>query len=309
MAKYTNDVRWSETRARLFRTCRYRYWLNHYLAWEGYLPNAAPEKKQAYLLKKMFPIPMWLGILVHEVIETAIQSFRDKGVMPVLAEMQDDALARFEKQWNDSLKGSWKTNTKLVRLFEHHYGLPASKSVKDTCKVKVMRCLDNFHHHSIAALIATRKPDDFVSHEEMLVFPLKGGEQVTVKMDLAFNAGALLCIPDWKTGKPNAEIANQLTVYAMYAMKQWKRPLNQIRAMPIYLDQFDSTTVDALGEKHRVTMEMVMRQAEVIRTEFAQLKQADAQQNDRSQFQPTANAKACRDCPFKEMCPGAGSKV
>jgi hypothetical protein len=105
-------------------------------------------------------------------------------------------------------------------------------------------------------------------------------------------------------------VADQLTVYAMYAMKKWRTSLESIRAMPIYLDIDDpKADLNELAVRHRITKPMIDIQVGVIKREFSLLQEADAQKADRTAFQTTENTAACRDCPFKEMCPGANQRI
>ena len=59
MAELQNRFTWSRSRAGMFDTCHYRYYLNYYGSWGGWSWNADPRNRRIYILKQLQSRWMW----------------------------------------------------------------------------------------------------------------------------------------------------------------------------------------------------------------------------------------------------------
>lgn len=302
MGKLDNTPSWSESRVKTLRECRRKYWYNYYLAWEGWLRNVSQEKQQAYMLKKMTSLPMWAGSIVHEVIEgylAAMHSRKGQGVIP-LAVLHENATQLLRKGWLDSVNKRWQGNGKAVNLSEHYYeqGIPQEQC--DRYKLKVLRCITAFYKSGILAKMTEAGVDKWLTMEEFQSFTLNTGEIVVVKLDAAFKFGGKVYLIDWKTGRPTDAVVEQLTTYAMYALKMgWAKKPSEIVLVPVFLD-----ADEGVAQELPVTMADLDRQANIIRKEFPMLVESHEVSGDPARFAVTDDENRCKWCFFRKICSG-----
>jgi hypothetical protein len=310
MAELQNKVQWSESRIKMLRECRRKYYLNYYLSWGGWLPTASPECQRAYMLKKMTSLPMWIGSVVHDVIEHVIAYRRAsncKAAMP-LEKAESEAVQALREGWLQSTDKLWKKNPgRAVNLFEHYYDVTIPQSKLDEVKQKVLRCLRAFYASPIGKTVNALQPDDFLTLEDFQSVTLNTGELVAVKLDFAFRQGAQAHLVDWKTGKFTGNVIEQLRTYAIYALKQgWVRRVQDVVIKPVFLDTEDP---NKCAIELAVDMKLLERQADIIRREWPLLLEADEKQGDIAAFPVTNDRSACKYCPFRDMCPGATAEI
>lgn len=306
MAQITNEAQWSESRVKMLRECRRKYYLNYFQSWNGWLNSAPLEKKMAYTLKKMSSIPMWTGSVIHDSIEAGLRIKRSGGT-PKLQDMEDAAIQALRKGWIDSTQKRWEAcPSKALNLFEHYYKVEVPQEKVDGIKLKVLRCLRNLWKSEIWSQIMGLGTQDLVALEEFQSFTMKTGERVSVKIDCGFKKSPLVKLLDWKTGKASAGVIDQLVTYGMYALKMgWVKRLDDLRIVPVYLD----TENGVRSEELSVTMEMCARQASIIQQEYPLLMEADNLQGDINRFPVTDNQHACKFCNFKGICSGANAII
>ncbi|MEC7232177.1 MAG: hypothetical protein VXW31_04490, partial [Planctomycetota bacterium] len=174
-----HELSWSTSRARTFATCRRRYYHDYYLSWLGWGRNADPERRQAYLLKKMTRMPMFAGDIVHRAI---VEYFarRDQGLGWTAEEATAWGVAELRRGYKESRDGGWKARpAKSVRLAEHHYEEErideASGAAGEYGKRYVERigaCLEAFFALPAVAAARDAEPGDWLACEEMSTFEL-----------------------------------------------------------------------------------------------------------------------------------------
>ncbi|MEZ4270358.1 MAG: hypothetical protein R3C68_02630 [Myxococcota bacterium] len=71
-----DKLRWSLSRDRRFADCRRRYYLHHFGSRGGHLPDAPPAVRELYMLKALSNRYMWVGEVVHSLIEMALGGWR-----------------------------------------------------------------------------------------------------------------------------------------------------------------------------------------------------------------------------------------
>jgi len=290
------------------RECAKRYHLNYHTSWNGWLPNASDEQKQAYRLKNLTTFPMFVGTVVHNVIEDAIKDFRRSGIWPTVEDSKKEAIELLRKGWVESANKQWKKEAKKTNFFEHYYNEIPPKNKLEDYKFKALRCIDAFYKCYIFDLMSSLNDDDWIEAEEFQKFSLKGGEEVSVKLDCAFRHDGKVYIVDWKTGKPNKDIVDQVVTYSMYAIKKgWVKDVSDIIIIPVFLSSFDDDPTASLPILE-ITKKQIERQVAIIKKEYPILVEAHKNKDDEDYFEKTTNTSKCRYCQFKEICFPNGMK-
>jgi hypothetical protein len=280
------------------------------VAWDGWLLNAPQEKQRAYMLKNMTNLPMWVGSLVHDIIEDIITVGRKTGVWKTLEQAQHDGIQALRKGWKQSTDKRWQASPKQnINLAEHFYQEEIPSDRLALHKQKVLASLKAFYDCPLFAILQNLEKNDWLSLEDFQKFQLNTGEEVSVKIDCGFRYNGKIYLLDWKTGRVSDTVIDQLTTYAMYALKQeWIDKPENIIIIPVYLAAYAE-----LGEKAmphlEVTIQHMKRQAGIIRSEYPLLAEAFANKDDPSCFPKTDNEQACTKCFFRDVCEGAKTEV
>lgn len=310
MGKIEQTYAWSESRVKCLRECAWKYHLTYHIAWEGWLTSAPQEKQRAYMLKNMTNMPMWVGSIVHNIIEEVITIGRQTGVWRTLEQAQHDGVQALRKGWKQSIDKRWQGNSKKnINLAEHFYQEEIEKDKLNSFKQKVLASLKAFYEMPLFEVLRSLKKEDWLTLEDFQKFKLNTGEDVAVKIDCGFRYNKKVNLLDWKTGRVSETVIDQLTTYAMYAIKQgWVDKPEDIVIIPVYLAAYSE-----IGEKATphldVTMQHMKRQAGIIRSESILLTKAFENKNNPSYFEHTDNENACQRCFFREMCRGAKNEI
>jgi len=298
------QVAWSHSRIRTFKTCMRRYYYHYFLADNGWMESAGPERRKAYLLKKLSGLPLWTGDIVHTIIEHVIHGLRTRGELVTLDKARAHAVKLLRKGWVESVKGLGRRHpSKFLLLSEHYYGPKPSKEKCEEYKQRVLRCLHNFYHGAVMQRLRQAGPADYLTAEEFLKFRTRQGAVVSVKLDLAIRADGTAFLVDWKTGKPSADVAEQLCAYAMYAIKAgWAKDPEGLCCCPVYLNTEDQSR--AMPEVP-FTWDDLGRKAGCIQKEYEELVRVEGLKNDMGAFPTCDDLNECKWCPFREICEGA----
>ncbi len=287
------------TRHKSFRDCLRHYYLNYYAYWNGWSPDAPDDARLIYRLKKMQSMPMWMGDIVHRMIERIIADMRNDETRS-LEEYQNQARKLMNKEYLASTEGKWRWKPKYnLNLFEHYYGEDISQEERVEARDKVFRCLDNFMGSDIYERLARLKPGEWKSVEQLDQFDV-GDYPVFVKIDCAVQTKDGLAIIDWKTGKQTDDTDTQLGCYALYAFNQWHIPLEEQRLVSYYLDPDEVATVTPTAEQLIDTKDFILQSA----GEMAERLEGSLDENiaREENFPMTDKEYLCKRCFFRERC-------
>lgn len=303
MGELQQTYAWSNSRVRLFRECKYKYYLHYILSWTGWNKNAPPEKQKAYLLKNLSSIPMWAGSIVHDIIETVIKNGRQTKKWMSRKDAKEMAVQALRKGWKQSKNEMWKLKVKgNLNLKEHYYNEDIGRDYTDLYKQKILACIQAFYDFSFFGIICSLPNKDWLSLEDFQSFQMKNGEKVAVKIDCGFRYKNRVVLLDWKTGKLDNNVIDQLTVYAMYAMKMgWAKGPEDIIIVPVFLAAYAQDPMCAVPEL-TVTMPMIKKQANIISQEYPMLLKAHENKDNPDFFEATDNKQRCQWCNFRDMC-------
>jgi len=288
----------------------WRYFLNYYQSWEGWYPDAPIEKRQAYICKNMTNIPMWAGSIVHDEIEEIIKEIRASGECRDLSSAQHNSIQALRRGWIQSKNKKWENSPKKnINLAEHYYDEEVSQDRLDETKAKILLCLKAFYDSDIFRIMHEVPKDDWLSLEEFQKFSLKTGEEVSVKIDCGFRYKGKILLFDWKTGKVNSSVIDQLVTYAMYAIKVgWTSTPDNIVIVPVYLAFYHKDPNNAIP-KLSVSMNKIKSQTKVIQEESKLLAKAHENRNNPEFFTHTDDPESCKRCHFRGICSGADTEI
>ncbi len=311
-----HELSWSTSRTRTFDTCRRRYYHDYYLSWLGWSRGADPDRRRAYLLKKMTRLPMLAGDIVHRAIAEWFAR-RDQGLAWSREEATAWAVTELRRGYKESRDGGWKARpAKSVRLAEHHYSEPRIDEADGSAAVygkryveRIEACIASFFEDPALADLRASEPADWLACEEMSTFELFDTKIFAIPdfayLDRVRGEGSNephVRIVDWKTGAPSDADRFQLEVYAFYARERWKVDPQATTAVDVYLQD-------------RTTSEVRVTEADLDRT-LADIEQALARMKavhfdaDRSVGDPEAfpmvdegaAAHVCGSCNYRELC-------
>lgn len=292
---------WSQSRIKLFRDCGRKYYYNYILSWGGWDKNATKEQKEAYLLKNMTNQYMWVGSIVHEVVEKIVKSYKINKKWISMQDAKDMGITLLRSGWISSTKKEWKDDPKSVNLFEHFYEQPMDENKIRACKTKVLTCIENFYNSKLIEIVSQLKEEDWISLEDFQNFKMDDGSEVSLKIDLGFKYQQKIFLIDYKTGKINDSVIEQLITYAMYCLKKkFTSKVSEILIVPVYLMMENRDLI-----KLEVSKQQILNQATIIRNESKILKNIHEKKNDLSVFEMTDDLKKCNYCQFKKVCPGS----
>lgn len=262
------------------------------------------------MLKNMTNLPMFIGSVVHNVIEEIITTGRKTEKWMTLEQAQKIGVQALRKGWKQSTDKRWQENPKHnINLAEHFYQEEVDKERINSFKQKVLSSLKAFYDMPLFEIMKGLDKDAWLTLEDFQKFQLNTGEEVTVKVDCGFRYDGKVYLLDWKTGKVSDSVIDQLTTYAMYAMKQgWAKKSDDMVIIPVYLAAYSE--LGELAMPHLdVTMQHMKRQAGIIRSEYPLLAEAFKNKDNQDYFKHTDNERACKGCFFRDICSGAKTEI
>lgn len=302
--KLVNELTWSVSRDKLFRTCERAYYYQYYGAWGGWERNAPDQTRKLYILKNIKSLPMWAGEVVHSVIAESLRRYAMKKTSLTAAALQADARRKLRNGWVESVNKDWLTQPKKTNLHELYYGNGKSLPKEDTERVrkKVNDCLANFADSTIlkeilAASYLNWKPVDVLDS-----FLLEDSLKVWCALDFAFiEPTGELKVVDWKTGAERGdELQMQLACYAMYALNKWHTEVDNQKLTAVILPESARESRYAMDEQTLVeTRNKILESASEMRAKLTDIEKNIA---DEANFAKCENDKICAGCKFKEVC-------
>ena len=301
MAEFKNQFSWSFTRHKNFHECRRRYYYHYYGSWNGWSNDAPDQARLAYRLKCMQSLPMWLGDLVHRMIERVLGDLRNQEVNTV-EKYQKQLRGWMNKEYAQSTEKKWMWKPKYnLNLFEHYYGEEISAEQRAAARDKVYGCLQHFLQSAVFTRLGKLRPTEWKTIEKLEQFEV-GGQTVFLKIDCATQAGGLTTIYDWKTGAQADDTAAQLACYALYACHAWRVPVESQRLVSYYLDP------DTVRERVPTAEELIDTKEFILASMREMIGALDGGvEKNRATMEnfPMTDARGqCRRCFFREMCYG-----
>ncbi len=309
MKEIKNELTWSISRAQLFQECQRAYYYNYYASWGGWKKDAPADVRLAYLLKNLQRLVQWAGTIVHETIKEALANTAVHGEKLPLAKLQENAVQKMRNGWKEALDKEWISSPKKTNIFELYYGdgenygacrrLP--RETTDAIKQRVLDCMEGFFYSPAVREIYQTSPEQWLAIDALDSFQIDD-IKVWCAPDFAFkDAAGLFHILDWKTGSENTRtISQQLACYALYSMKKWEIPLEQIRIQGVFLKDGGRVQNYQLNAE---TIEAVQKQIQdsyrSMQEKLSDVKENLAKEED---FPRRLVESRCENCPFRRIC-------
>lgn len=300
-----NQLTWSVSRDRLFRQCKRAYYYNYYGSWGGWDSGADSRTRKIYILKNMQSLQMWAGGVVHETAAEALRRYAAKHAEIDKNRLFADARKKLRQGWRQAVNREWLLHPKKTNLFELYYGngadLPEDRT--ESVKNRVYGCLAEFAdspllQEAVRASYLNWKPVDSLDS-----FLLDQEIKVWCAIDFAFfDQQGSLRIVDWKTGSEHPEeLRLQLACYALYAMQEWRTPLERLRLFGVFLGE------EGRSSEYQITEPQLRETTSAIKQSIndmrSMLKDPEKNQAREQDFPPCENDKICARCNFREVCP------
>ena len=303
MAVLENVFSWSKSRDEQFRECQRKYYYDKYASWGGWDRNAPKETRMAYVLKNLKNRWAWKGETVHHVIEQVLKSM--KGGQPIAEEAAQKLLTDTMRRnyLSSKAKNNWEDPKKNMGLFEHEYAKPISDGTWKEFHDSSAACLKNFYSSGLyRELSGAEDPKSWLMIEDLEEFE-HDGARVYVKLDFARKKNGKIEIYDWKTGKNDGEAAAvQIGAYAIYAMRKWKEPVENIRAF-----LFNLGSPSPVPSEQAVSQELLDKTVAAMSASIQEMRKLllDPAKNvplPAASFRYTENDRFCGTCNFYKIC-------
>lgn len=283
---YAPQLGWSSTRWETFRTCRRRYFYQHYARYDREF-----EQGRIQRLRQLSSIPMTVGTAVHEVLAALLRRLLRTG-----AEIDTQRFWPFVER-------TITRELAKTSLMEVHYGQRLAPEPLELMG-PARACLETFLASDRYGWVR----DQLGSDPRYLIEPPGYGEarlqgmKIYAKVDVLLESGGHTVILDWKSGRRDIEKhTRQLLGYAAWAQDNMQVPAEQIRCVVAYLQpEYEEI------EKQPTKAELEGLALEVA-AEIAQMQSLcqDPQRNiplAKDAFPLTDNLGYCRHCAFRELC-------
>ncbi len=301
----TNELTWSVSRDRLFRTCKRAYYYHYYGSWGGWEKSAPKRVRRLYILKNMQNIWMWAGGIVHSTIAEALQSYLFSGRHVEKAAIIETARLKLRHGWREAIDKDWQLSPKKTNLFELYYGNGRNLPAKQTEQVKdrVYGCLSAFAESPILSRIHATEAGRCKSVDTLDSFSVDGDLKVWCAIDFAFTGSqGMLNVLDWKTGGEHPkELRTQLACYCLYAVTVWGVPLEKQRLAGVFLkDNARISNYPVSGKDLNDTRDLIFSGVEEMRSFLDGPEENRAREED---FPGCGDAPVCMKCNFRGICP------
>jgi hypothetical protein len=303
MAVLTNDFSWSKSRHEKFKDCRRAYWFTYYGSWGGWeAPHGTPTR-ELYVLKKLSSRWQWAGSLVHDALKRTLARARGSGQLPLLDKVLEQTRQKARGEWAGSREKSyWREASRIVGLVEHEYAEPVPDAEwKRLYEDVIEGSLRNFWSSAVLEEIRRTPREQWLTVDELDSWQFEG-TKIWVAIDFAFaDADGTVHVLDWKTGREREVDHTQVGIYALYAQRKWRVPVDAVVGELVYLAlpeadrvvvPVDAAALDGCQEKMRRSMGAMRARLEDAEHNVARLER----------FPQIEARDRCGRCPFRRPC-------
>lgn len=289
---------WSVSRHRTLESCDRRYYYQYYGSRGGGRVDAPAAVRELFVLKHLRSRFMWVGELVHEMIELMLASWR-RGVHVSIDALIERGTRRMRAQYAESVQRLYRERPgQAYGLIEHEYEEPIERDEWQLRRDAMQQCLRTFTELALVRAILDAPTWRWLAVETRGSFDLDGA-RIVVKPDLVWRAeGDGVEIVDWKTGSapvgPVDEL--QLAIYALYAARAWSVDLAHTRAHLVYLARGEVATYEVGEPMLRDAQETATASISRMRALAATVPSGE------EAFARTDEIVRCQHCPYRRPC-------
>lgn len=284
---YTNAIKWSNNKHRIYNDCK-RKFLYRYL---GSLIGPS-EKEKVERLKGLKNLKKWQGEIIHRYIHISIN-----------IDSIDLALEKFKNEFHSTLNNSNENIT------ECYYGIPLTNSQVEQIYNTSVISLKNFwfyYQQNIRKL-----KENIIFRDSYGIQTLRIREiDILYKPDLVVKKDDEIIIFDWKTQEIELDL-NQFKLYSLAYLTMYhpKKVIIKSKIVTLYptlkedeitfsrqvIDEYiDFIYTSYLSIKNFLDQMRIFTQRD-FENLFDEIKQ---------RFEKTQNTSICSKCEFKELCFG-----
>ncbi len=296
---------WSASRHGTFSECPRAYFFRYY----GSLGKADPpldprRRREAYRLRHLTSLPMWIGSRVHDTIEQVLRAARRGDGVDI-----EDAIERMVAGMRRDYRASREDRARLagdprnhVRFVEHEYGIPVADGEWRAQVDAAREMVRAFADHGYLDRFRARAAEEILALEDLDRWDFEG-VPVWVRIDVAWrNPDGTVTILDWKTGKREREDNPlQLLGYAAYARDRWDVGLERLDVREVYLRRPAPEKACRVDEETVETGRQAIRDS--VRGMLAVLPDTSRDIAAEDLCEPRPGGYRCRYCPFRALCP------
>jgi hypothetical protein len=298
------EFSWSVSRHQTFERCKRQYYLNYYGA-RRVRDAHNPVVSAVWWLKQITGIKTWIGSVIHEVAQDALNAIRS-GREADGEDLMRQARERYRECVRASARGV-KCGDRWVSLHRHAYpNDPVELSTEDG-EERVVFLMHSLLGSEAYTHILSIPPQHIREVDEPFQsFTLEGvagigGVKVFAIPDVLLHDGKSIRIVDWKTGEvDHTGIAEQAGIYRLYAYQRYGLPEARITVEIANLPGSGESVeppggtpsvADATRFAHRSIGAMV---ALIENMSYHTVKISD--------FPMTDDLSICQRCGFKRAC-------
>jgi hypothetical protein len=328
---FRNRFGWSVSRERLYDECPRKYYFHYYLSWGGWERSAPIIAREAFKLKRLVPLALWRGQLVHYVVSKVLQSMKAKGRIPDRQDVLRYTAERFEAQLEFSRSRRYLTEPKKrgdriqidwLALVDHEYSREMDPDLLERTWLECKAGIDGLYSSPILPRIEGSDPSGWkiedLDHAEFSQTFEINSVTVFAKTDFMFRAAdASFIIVDWKTNRPAGDDEDspsesnriQLGIYGYYATTVLSEPIERIRLLEVNLLE------DGLVREHSIDEESLRSFEEAVASGIEKLSSllvdGDVERNEplsAVRF-PKIESGRCSFCNFYRICKDESSPL
>lgn len=301
----TNDFSWSKSRHERFSECLRAYYFQYYRSWGGWDEKAPRDVRELYVLKKLGNRFTWAGTVVHDCIKDALLDLRAGREVSAQA-TEERALRLMRGDFKHSAaRAYWKVKHRkeFVGLAEHEYQEPLPPEAWKRNWENVRQALAWFFQSPWIAKARSLRPEQWLEVDagaDFSSFTLDGVKVFAIPDFAYVEDDGTPVVVDWKTGSAREGYDEQVLGYALYLATRYRFPVEQVRAVLVYLNagleqqvQVDAAAVESFRAHFTRS---VTRMRELL---------ADPAKNvprPEDAFPQTDDLEACARCVFRRPC-------
>jgi hypothetical protein len=298
-ARPVDSLRWSITRDKRLRDCARKYYLYHYASLGGSRADPLSVTRQIYILKHLRNRYMWVGEVVHELIELTLHAWQRGQEVPVGA-LVERGTRRMRADYLASVQGTYRDRpTQSYGLIEHEYAETVTREDWQEMRARMERCLRNFFASPLATTVRAIPSWRWLALEAMGSFELDGAT-IVVKPDLAWrDENGRVVLVDWKTGRPHGDERTQLAVYGLFADRVWGLGVEGMQAQLAYLSEGQQDVFDLTAQELEEAEAEVRASVTAMRALSIKARGGVFEPDD---FPQTTHLEVCGRCTFRRIC-------
>jgi len=216
------EFSWSISRQRKLDQCPRGYFYTYYLGWNGWMDDAPTESRVAYRLGKLTSLDALLGQQIDVRARELEAAARSGAVLPEAGELETRTREALRQLWTRSRNGRTAFEarpskvTMLRSLYMDQDTQPETDRLNQKAGPSMQGLLATAHWERLRSCGDAGQVEvpDFAS------FP-HDGVRVFAAPDLAYVAGGVLHVIDWKTGRSDDTQPTQVLLQMWWALETY----------------------------------------------------------------------------------------